>query len=144
MNSRATRNSGGRCLNDAGGATVAAALNHITIERIQPNQDAGNDKPGTSGLQAARSHAHAIVAFQVKDGDRIRVAPILPHSERAIYLEGHVVRPGKFPYRDGMRLNDVVRTYQDLLPEPAIKGDLFVSCRPISIRRRFSSMWPTS
>ncbi len=60
----------------------------------------------------------------MKDGDRIHVAPILPYSERAIYVEGHVVRPGKFPFRDGMQLSDVLRSYQDLLPEPAAKGDL--------------------
>ncbi len=39
-------------------------------------------------------------------------------------LKGHVVRPGKFPFRDGMQLSDVLRSYQDLLPEPAAKGDL--------------------
>ena len=111
-------------LNDAGGATVAAALNFITIERIQPNQERETislELPASNTREAA---LHAIVAFQVKDGDRIRVAPILPHSERAIYLQGHVARPGKFPYRDGMRLTDVVHTYQDLLPEPAGRGDL--------------------
>jgi protein involved in polysaccharide export with SLBB domain len=39
-------------------------------------------------------------------------------------VEGHVVRPGKFPFRDGMQLSDVLRSYQDLLPEPAAKGDI--------------------
>ncbi len=111
-------------LNDAGGATVAAALNFITIERIQPNlqrETVSLELPSSSTPEAA---LQAIATFKVKDGDRIRLAPILPHSERAIYVEGHVVRPGKFPYRDGMRLTDVVRTYQDLLPEPAVRGDL--------------------
>src|SRR5258708_7130290 len=61
-------------------------------------------------------------AFGIQDGDRGSVAPILPYSERAIYVEGHVVRPGKFPYRDDMKLTDVVRSYQDLLPEPADRG----------------------
>ena len=35
-----------------------------------------------------------------------------------------MVRPGKFPFREGMQLSDVLRSYQDLLPEPAAKGDL--------------------
>ena len=61
-------------------------------------------------------------AFAIQDGDRISVAPILPYSERTIYVEGHVVRPGKFPYRDDMKLSDVIRSYQDLLPEPADRG----------------------
>jgi protein involved in polysaccharide export with SLBB domain len=111
-------------LKDAGGATVAAALNHITIERIQPNRERETvtlDLPASSTAEVTQK---AIAAFAVKDGDRIRVAPITPHSERAIYVEGHVVRPGKYPYQDGMKLSDVVRTYQDLLPEPAVKGDL--------------------
>jgi protein involved in polysaccharide export with SLBB domain len=66
----------------------------------------------------------AIAAFKIKDGDRIRVAPILPYNERVVYVEGHVVRPGKYPYREGMQISDIVRTYQDLLPEPATKGDI--------------------
>jgi len=111
-------------LNCAGGATVAAALNFITIERIQPNlqrETVSLALPSSSTPEAA---LQAIADFKIKDGDHIRVAPILPHSERAIYVEGHVVRPGKFPYFDAMRLSDVIRTYQDLLPEPAVKGDL--------------------
>jgi protein involved in polysaccharide export with SLBB domain len=35
-----------------------------------------------------------------------------------------VARPGKLPYRDGMQLTDVIHSYQDLLPEPAAKGDI--------------------
>jgi protein involved in polysaccharide export with SLBB domain len=111
-------------LQDAGGATVAAALNHITIERIEPNRERETvtlDLPASSTAEVTQK---AIAAFSIQDGDRVRVAPIMPHSERAIYVEGHVVRPGKYPYQDGMKLSDVVRTYQDLLPEPAVKGDL--------------------
>lgn len=111
-------------LDDAGGATVSAALNHITIERIQPNQQRETvslDQPTGSTADATLK---SIAAFKVKDGDRIHVAPILPYSGRAIYVEGHVVRPGKYPYRDGLQLGDILRSYQDLLPEPAAKGDV--------------------
>src|ERR1700722_5095886 len=111
-------------LDNAGGATVAAALDHITIERIDPNKQRETvslDSPPSSTPQSTLAQ---IAAFEVKDGDRIHVASILPYSERAIYVEGHVVRPGKFPYRDGMQLSDVLHSYQDLLPEPAAKGDL--------------------
>jgi protein involved in polysaccharide export with SLBB domain len=111
-------------LDDAGGATVAAALNHITIERIQPNQMRETvtlEQPSNSLPEAT---LRSIATFKVKDGDRIHVAPILPYSERSIYLEGHIARPGKYPYRDGMQLSDVLHSYQDLLPEPAPKGDI--------------------
>jgi protein involved in polysaccharide export with SLBB domain len=111
-------------LDDAGGATVAAALDHITIERIDPNKQRETVTLESKPSDTAQSIQAQIATFDVKDGDRIHVAPILPYSERAIYVEGHVVRPGKFPFRDGMQLSDVLRSYQDLLPEPAAKGDL--------------------
>ena len=63
-------------------------------------------------------------AFNIKDGDRVIVAPILPYSERAIYLTGHVARPGKLPYHDAMKLNEAIRSYQDLLPEPSDHGEI--------------------
>ena len=111
-------------LDDAGGATVAAALDHITIERIDPNKQRETVSLESTPASTPQSTLAQIAAFEVKDGDRIHVAPILPYSERAIYVEGHVVRPGKFPFRDGMQLSDVLHSYQDLLPEPAAKGDI--------------------
>ena len=60
----------------------------------------------------------------MKDGDRIQVAPILPYSERLVYVEGHVVRPGRMPYHDGMQLSDILHSYRDLLPEPATRGEI--------------------
>jgi protein involved in polysaccharide export with SLBB domain len=105
---------------DAGGFTVAASLSHIAVERIDANQHRETVALDTGGSAGAT----ALEAFTVQDGDRIRVGPILPYSERAIYLQGHVVRPGRQPYRDGMRLSDVLRGYQDMLPEPAARGEI--------------------
>ena len=36
-----------------------------------------------------------------------------------MYLEGHVVRPGRYSYRADMRVTDVIASYKELLPEPA-------------------------
>jgi protein involved in polysaccharide export with SLBB domain len=111
-------------LDDAGGVTVAAALDHITVERIDANKqrETVSLESPASGTPAAA--VERIASFAVKDGDRVHVASILPYSERAIYVEGHVVRPGKFSFRDGMQLSDVIRSYQDLLPEPATQGEI--------------------
>jgi protein involved in polysaccharide export with SLBB domain len=111
-------------LNDAGGYTAAASLGHITIERIDANRQRETVTLNLAGKQSPQSDRDAIAAFQVQDGDRIRVEPILPYSERAIYLEGHVARPGRLPYTDGMRLSDVLRSYRDMLPEPAVHGEI--------------------
>ncbi|HEY1578316.1 MAG TPA: SLBB domain-containing protein [Terracidiphilus sp.] len=109
-------------LQDAGGLSVAASLQHISIERIDANRQRETISFGPVGDQD--SNTLAMEKFEVKDGDRIHVAPIAPYSERVVYLEGHVVRPGRQPYREGMRLGDLLHSYQDLLPEPAVEGEI--------------------
>lgn len=101
-------------ISDAGGATVAAALDHITIERI----DAHHARE-TITLQPG-----LLPTFKVRDGDRVLVSSILPYSQRAIYLEGHVVRPGRMPWTDGMHLSDVLHSYRDMLPEPDARAEI--------------------
>ena len=110
-------------LKDAGGVTVAAALNHITVERVSATK-ARETLTVTPNSGANADLKEAIAHFALKDGDRVRVSSILPYSERVLYLEGHVVRPGRLPYSDGMQLSDVLHSYRDLLPEPARKGEL--------------------
>jgi protein involved in polysaccharide export with SLBB domain len=111
-------------IDDAGGFSPVASLSHITIERIDANQHRETVTLHPAKQDDPVSEREAVNAFQVRDGDRIRIAPILPYSERAIYLEGHVVRPGRFSYTDGMRLSDVLHSYRDLLPEPASHGEV--------------------
>ena len=60
-------------------------------------------------------------SFQIQDGDKIRIFPIAPYTQDAVYLEGHVVRPGKYSYREGMRVTDLISSYKELLPEPALQ-----------------------
>jgi protein involved in polysaccharide export with SLBB domain len=106
-------------LDAAGGVTVAASLDHISVERIDANQ-----LRETISIGTGTKDQKALSEFEVKDGDRIRIAPIAPNSGRVVYLEGHVVRPGRHPYHDGMRLSELVQSYQDLLPEPATQGEI--------------------
>ena len=114
-----------KVIDDAGGLTAAASTSHISIERIDANQQRetltvqkivnGEDPPPGPAEMAA---------FRVRDGDRIRIDSILPYSQRAIYLVGHVVRPGRVPYTNAMRLSDVLHSYQDMLPEPSSRGEI--------------------
>jgi protein involved in polysaccharide export with SLBB domain len=111
-------------LDEAGGTTAAAALGHIDVDRIDANRGRETvtlDLPASSGPESDRA---AIATFAVLDGDRVHVSPILPYSQRAIYMQGHVVRPGSVSYRDGMHLSDVLQSYRDLLPEPADNGEI--------------------
>ncbi|HEU5350840.1 MAG TPA: SLBB domain-containing protein [Terracidiphilus sp.] len=111
-------------IEDAGGLTAAASPSHITIERIDAHRKRVTVTLPDDDTQHSATSQDAIEHFQVEDGDRIRIEPILPYSQQAIYLAGHVVRPGRLPYRDGMRLSDVLHSYRDLLPEPAARGEI--------------------
>lgn len=111
-------------IEDAGGSTAAASLSHITIERIDAHQKRVTVTLPDHDTQNRATSQDAIEHFQVDDGDRIRIEPILPYSQQAIYLAGHVVRPGRLPYSDGMHLSDVLHSYRDLLPEPAAHGEI--------------------
>jgi protein involved in polysaccharide export with SLBB domain len=117
----------------AGGVMVSAQMRDIRVERIEEHDKrvtlSVNVPPGSSTDVAQK----AIEAFNIQDGDKITVAPILPYSERSIYLEGHVVRPGKYPYSENMTLNDVIHSYQDVLPEPSEHAEI-VRLRPPDYR----------
>lgn len=117
-------------IDDAGGLTAAASLDHITIERIDADRQRETVTLQLKKQENPQSDGDAIKAFQVRDGDRIRIEPILAYSERAIYVEGHVARPGRFSYIDGMHLSDVLRSSRDLLPEPASHGEIVRLCPP--------------
>jgi len=49
----------------------------------------------------------------------VHIFPIASYNEDAVYLQGHVLRPGRYSYKQGMKLTDLIASYADLLPEPA-------------------------
>jgi polysaccharide export outer membrane protein len=102
----------------AGGVLPSGTYRHIEVERTLAHESRTMlqlDMPETNDAQAVNK---ALSDFQVQDGDKIRISPILPYSEKTVYLDGHVFHPGKYAYHDGMKLTDLVHSYSDVLPEP--------------------------
>jgi protein involved in polysaccharide export with SLBB domain len=106
----------------AGGLLVSANLKQINVERIEAHQSRSMftlQLPNNQdGIQ------QKLAAFKVQDGDDAVITQILPYNEQAVYLEGHVFHPGKYPYRDGMTINDLLKSYQDVMPEPSDHAEL--------------------
>ena len=103
----------------AGGILPAAALEHVEVERLVAHQ---KRTMFTVDLSQADNPSAAIAklsTFHVQDGDRIHIFPIAPYSDQAIYLQGHVLRPGRYSFQSGMTFSDLIKSYADLLPEPA-------------------------
>ncbi|MBV9625379.1 MAG: SLBB domain-containing protein [Acidobacteria bacterium] len=102
----------------AGGVLPSGTLRHVDVERVQAHESRtmlrldipeNNDNDQVTGTLAG---------FKVQDGDKIKISPILPFADKTVYLDGHVFRPGKYAYRDGMTVRDLVHSYSDLMPEP--------------------------
>jgi polysaccharide export outer membrane protein len=103
----------------SGGVLPAAALQHVELQRLEAHTKRTMLSLELSPTADAAALMKQMSAITVQDGDEINIFPIAPYNESAIYLRGHVLRPGRYSYRDGMKLSDVISSYGDLLPEPA-------------------------
>ncbi|HZD93410.1 MAG TPA: SLBB domain-containing protein [Candidatus Sulfotelmatobacter sp.] len=108
----------------AGGVPVTGELSRIKVERVQAHARKEMLSVNMGGATNAQASLDAFTRFQVQDGDVITVSPILPYSNRTVYLQGHVFRPGKYPYKDGFKVTDLVTSFNDLLPEPADRAEI--------------------
>jgi protein involved in polysaccharide export with SLBB domain len=129
-------------LDVAGGTLVSATLRQVAVERIEAHQR--RVTLAVTLPNDAQELATALRGFTVQDGDRVTIAPILPYSQQTVYLEGHVFRPGKYPYRPGMEISELLGGYQDLLPEPAEHAEIVrlvpPDYRPETIEVRLSEV----
>ena len=83
----------------AGGLTALADGQQLTIERIEKRTTRTVDTypMNGSGLSA-----------KLQDGDLIRVISISPRFDNTVTLRGSVANPGRFPWKKGMRLSDLI------------------------------------
>jgi polysaccharide export outer membrane protein len=96
----------------AGGLLPDADGRTAQLERILPD-----------GLRQMRNidlNVTASRATPLDNGDKLRVPEIRPTLENSVELSGYVYRPGKFEYHDGLRLTDVLNSFDELRPEADI------------------------
>ncbi len=112
----------------AGGLTATARGQKAMVERIDDRRvrrveeftldEAGLDKP-------------------VKDGDLVSILPISPRFENAVTLRGNVAMPLRYPYRDGMRISDLIPEREALVvPDYFLKRNLITRLDAIDEKQR--------
>jgi protein involved in polysaccharide export with SLBB domain len=106
----------------AGGFTSTASLQQIIVSRIIAHERHTMLSLPLSGEPAEITRQ--LAGFEVQGGDQVLITSILPINKDAVYLQGHIYRPGTYPYKDGMTINDLVHSYQDVLPEPSDHAEL--------------------
>lgn len=103
----------------AGGILPTATLRHIEVQRVEAHEKRSMLSFDLSSSENADAVTKQLAAFAVRDGDEVHIFPIAPYNQDAIYLQGHVLRPGRYSFKEGMKLTDLIASYKDLLPEPA-------------------------
>ncbi len=104
----------------AGGVLPSGTLRHVDVERVESHESRTMLRLDIPETDNDASINKALEDFTVQDGDKIKITPILPYADKTVYLDGHVSRPGRFAYTEGMKVTDLIRSYKDLLPEPSI------------------------
>jgi protein involved in polysaccharide export with SLBB domain len=102
----------------AGGVLPSGTLRHIDVERLEAHESRSMlalDVPENNNSEAVNK---ALEDFKIQDGDKVKISPIVSYADKSVYLDGHVYRPGKYAYQEGMKLTDLIKSYKDLLPEP--------------------------
>jgi protein involved in polysaccharide export with SLBB domain len=108
----------------AGGVPVTGELKNVKVERVEAHQRKemlNVNLPQNGGPSEA---ADAFKRIEIRDGDTVTVSPILPYTNQVVYLQGHVFRPGKYPFKPGLKVTDLVSSFSDLLPEPADRAEI--------------------
>ncbi len=114
----------GAALELAGGVLSSATLQNVKVERTQAHERRAMvnvDLPQGSTIADLRK---VLGTLGIQDGDRLTISPILPHTEQVIYIQGHVARPGKYPFHKGMEIGELLKSYNDVLPEPADHAEI--------------------
>jgi protein involved in polysaccharide export with SLBB domain len=101
----------------AGGVTFSGWLQRVQVERVSNHErriavDFDISREGTPAGSSAGQDA------VLQDGDMVKVFGVTSQDERIVRLEGHVYRPGVYEWKPGMRLKDVLTSYEVLLPQP--------------------------
>ena len=97
-------------LNLAGGIIPTAYTQQIQVERIVRSEKQIVVDIDDKLLEKTRS-------VELLDADLVKIFSIVEMNVNAVYLNGNVKRPGKYEYKPGQRLKDILKSAQELLPE---------------------------
>jgi protein involved in polysaccharide export with SLBB domain len=92
----------------AGGLLPDADGKSAQLERIKPfqlRQMVNIDLTSNAGRSA-----------DLANGDKLRIPAIRPTLENSVELKGYVFRPGKFQFHAGLRLSDILPSFDELRP----------------------------
>lgn len=114
----------GELVRMAGGLASTADRKRATLERI---------KDGVSREVLEMSLSAEGMGLPVMDGDVLQVLSIAPRFESAVTLRGNVVNPGRFRWKPGMRLRDIIPDKESLVTRDYWKKRNLLGNVPVAV-----------
>jgi protein involved in polysaccharide export with SLBB domain len=105
----------GQLIELAGGVMPTGYLQHVVVQRIKGHQ---RRQVVSFNLDPTGPSYRKDMATPLQDGDLIQIFPVHETLRQVVYLKGHVKYPGEYEWKPGIRVGDVVGSYENLLPEP--------------------------
>jgi protein involved in polysaccharide export with SLBB domain len=93
-------------LEGAGGLTSLASASRALLERIENHN--------VRRVEEFPLDLHGLQRM-LADGDLLRIFPLSPKFENAVTLRGNVAQPGRYAWREGMRVSDVIPSPEFLI-----------------------------
>jgi len=93
-------------LQGAGGLTSLAQAERVLLERIDKHRSRQVEEFQLDGDGLKR---------QLADGDLLRIYALSPKFENAVTLRGNVAQPGRYAWKEGMRISDLIPSREFLV-----------------------------
>ncbi len=98
----------------AGGVMPTGHLQNVVIERIIGHK---RRVVVSFDLDPSNKETAQNLKTTIKDGDLIKIYPIHKNIEKVVHLEGNVKYPNEYEFKEGMKIRDIIPSYDYLLPE---------------------------
>jgi polysaccharide export outer membrane protein len=96
-----------------GGISAFGYSQRVQVERVDAHQKRIALDVDLNEIRSQR--------FDIRDGDLIKIYPVLPTQQDIVTVRGSVNRPGKFQWHQGMRVADLVQLAEGTAPHTFFK-----------------------
>ena len=93
-------------VNLAGGLKPEASQEEAKLERINVNSQRHLISVNLNDVNASK--------MQINSGDILEIPEVTPEIKNIVDLSGHVHRPGSYPWHEGMKITDLLRSVYEL------------------------------
>jgi len=116
----------------AGGVLPTGYLQNVQIERVVGHQ---RRVMVSFSLDSQHESSRRNLGMPVRDGDVVKIYPVYQELRQVVYLKGHVKYPREYELKPGMRIRDILHSYEDLLPEAYLRQAEIIRLVPPDFHR---------